>query len=95
MGSNVTITNTSTGHKIEGVYWKAPTNDTTIPSSDDEVKGHVNTLVRAMKNNEGCCEQINRPQFSNRWETGADFYSTEEYEAAAQEIVVSHICARQ
>lgn len=89
MGSDVKIISTPTGSVIGGVYWKAPAYDITIPSSPAEVSEHVNTLVLAISNNEGCRERGNRQQFLNRWGTGSSFYTIFEVEAAAREVIVS------
>ncbi|KAE8833498.1 hypothetical protein P3342_006767 [Pyrenophora teres f. teres] len=89
MGSDVKIISTPTGSVIGGVYWKAPAYDITIPSSPAEVSEHVNTLVLAISNNEGCRERGNRQQFLNRWGTGSSFYTIFEVEAAAREVILA------
>ncbi|RMZ68493.1 hypothetical protein GMOD_00008200 [Pyrenophora seminiperda CCB06] len=89
MGDNVTIEKrpTDIGVTIRGIFWMPPANDSTIPLTHAEQVTHVDALAVAIKNNQGCREQADRAAFQNRWADTSSFYSQEEVEAAAKEIV--------
>jgi hypothetical protein len=74
---------------IEGVYWKAPENDSTIPSTEAAKFSCVTGLIAAIRNNQDCKEVSTTRAFLNRWGNGATHFSPEEIQHAAWEIVVS------
>jgi hypothetical protein len=89
MGTKVKILRTSTGTVFTGIYWPAPANDVTIPITDAEVMAYTNELVKAIRNNQNCKEGENTSTFRNRWGTTAKYYTSDELEAIAREVVVS------
>jgi hypothetical protein len=90
LGQQVRIIRTNGRVSIEGVYWKAPKNDPTIPATDAAKKRCVRKIVAALINNQDCKEVPTSQTFLNRWADGADYFTMEEFEHAAWEIVVCH-----
>lgn len=90
MGENITISGTlDLGLSVNGVSWKNPAQDNTIPTTQEEVKKLLQDVIDAMKNNIGCREQSTQSQFQNRWGDGAQHFSHEEFSMAAREVLVS------
>jgi hypothetical protein len=77
------------GHHVlfEGVYWKAPENDRTIPGVEADKYACVRKIVSAIRNNKGCKEVATSKMFLNRWGDDADHYTMEELENAAWDVV--------
>jgi hypothetical protein len=90
MGESVNIVQTATGVQFGGVYWTAPANDTTIPSSPAEIFLHINTLMKAIQNRHGCREKTTTGQYRNRWSDESTYYSEDQFKAASRDLVVSH-----
>jgi hypothetical protein len=91
MGKSVTISQTDTGLHIGGVYWTAPADDNTIPSSPAEINVCIDTLTKAIQNREDCREKSTTGQHRNRWLAGSTYYSEDQFKAAARDLVVSHL----
>lgn len=89
LGAEVSIAHSPTGVHIDGVYWRAPEHDITIPNTPTQMQTYIKETIHAILNNEGCREVNSNSQFRNRWATGATYYTPEEIEMAAQEVVVS------
>lgn len=89
LGQDIRVTRTGRRVKIEGVYWKAPTNDLTIPTTDREMADHAQKLVVAIRNNKDCKEVDTAQSFRNRWGDNATHFAFEELEAAAWDALVS------
>ncbi|KAL5117141.1 hypothetical protein ACEQ8H_004966 [Pleosporales sp. CAS-2024a] len=77
------------GHRVcfEGICWKAPEKDTTIPTTDAAKAACVANIVTAFRNNKGCKEVATSKMFLNRWADNAAYYAAEELEHAAWDIV--------
>lgn len=90
MGESVNIVQTATGVQFSGVYWTAPANDTTIPSSPAEIFLHINTLMKAIQNRHGCREKTTTGQYRNRWSDESTYCSEDQFKAASRDLVVSH-----
>jgi hypothetical protein len=88
MGQSVSIVQTATGVKFRGVYWTAPADDETIPTTDADIIAHVDRLAKAMQNIKGCREKTTTGQYRNRWSLGSSYYSEDHFKAAACELVV-------
>jgi hypothetical protein len=73
------------------VAWKAPANDASISKSPAQMSAVVDTLIAAIRNNKGCIGQ-QTPAFVKRWSEGATFYSDEDIEVGAWEVMVFIIC---
>jgi hypothetical protein len=69
------------------VAWNAPANDASIPKSSAQMSVVVDTLIAAIRNNKGCIGQ-QTPAFVKRWSEGATFYSNEDIEIVAWEVMV-------
>jgi hypothetical protein len=91
MGKSVTISQTDTGLHIGGVYWTAPADDNTIPSSPAEINTCIDTLTKAIQNRENCREKTTTGQHRNRWLAGSTYYTEDQFKAAARDLVVSHL----
>lgn len=89
LGTNITIAGSGNDVSIMGVYWYAPMNDSTIPSTEQEVNQCVSGLVEAMQNIDDCRENDSTKQFENRWSAGATYYEPYEMRAVARQLVVS------
>lgn len=89
MGAEVQITETPRGVSISGTYWRAPRDDSTIPQTQAEIDAHVEKLIDAMRNNRDTNEVSTTKQFLNRWGNDATYYSGQEFNVAANEVVVS------
>ncbi|KAH5125479.1 hypothetical protein HBI68_093450 [Parastagonospora nodorum] len=87
LGQNILVGHRGPRVYFEGVYWKTPENDRTIPTTDDEKYTCVKSIVAAFRNNEGCKEVSTRPVFRNRWGADATHYTKEELENAAWDII--------
>ncbi|KAL6702791.1 hypothetical protein ACN47E_000927 [Coniothyrium glycines] len=90
MGSNITVTHTSIGGKtMQGVFWKNPEPDATIPTTPEEMETCFTAILLAIMNNKGCRENEDTQQFLNRWGSGAAYYSINELLMVAQEILTT------
>lgn len=87
LGQHIRVVCKGPGVHFEGVYWKAPENDHTIPTTDNDKYGCVKSIVTAFRNNQGCKEVATRQMFQNKWGDGATHYSKEELEVAAWAVV--------
>jgi hypothetical protein len=87
LGKHVLVVHRGPRVYFEGVYWKTPENDRTIPTTDDEKYTCVKSIVAAFRNNKGCKEVSTRPVFRNRWGADATHYTKEELENAAWDII--------
>jgi hypothetical protein len=90
LGEDVRVIQTNGRVSIEGVYWKAPRNDFTIPATSASQKECVRTIIAALVNNQDCKEVATSQAFLNRWADGADYFTIEELETVAWEVVASH-----
>jgi hypothetical protein len=91
LGQYMRVVRTGSRVSIQGVYWKAPENDATIPSTETDKLICADQLVAAIRNNQDCKEVPNTQVFRNRWANGASHFATEEILDAAWDIVVSHL----
>ncbi|KAF1846363.1 uncharacterized protein K460DRAFT_284401 [Cucurbitaria berberidis CBS 394.84] len=91
LGANVSIVDSANGVTITGVYWKAPTNDDTIPSTQAQINKCVQKLVEAIRNNHECREKDDSKIFQNRWADSATYYTVPEMKAVAQEVMTTMI----
>ncbi|KAL1798471.1 hypothetical protein ACET3X_002508 [Alternaria dauci] len=91
MGESVTLSQTDTGIHIGGVYWTAPADDSTIPSSPAEINACIDALTKAMQNRENCREKTTTGQYRNRWMEGSTYYSEDQFKAAARDLVLAMI----
>ncbi|KAF7674845.1 hypothetical protein GT037_007605 [Alternaria burnsii] len=91
MGKSVTISQTDTGTHIGGVYWTAPADDNTIPSSPTEINTCIATLTKAIQNRENCREKTTTGQHRNRWLAGSTYYSEDQFKAAARDLVLAMV----
>jgi hypothetical protein len=89
MGESVSIDQTATGIHFHGVYWTAPANDDTIPSTTAEINAHIDVLTKAIQNREDCREKTTTGQYRNRWSAESRYYSEDVFKAAARDLVVS------
>jgi hypothetical protein len=89
MGESVNIDVTPIGIIIHGVYWRAPTNDLTIPLTQADINGCANELVAAMRNNQGCREMPTTGEFQRKWAAGATYYSDTVPKTKAYNLMVS------
>lgn len=89
MGESITMVRTNTGVEFSGTMWKAPANDVTIPTTEDDIKACVNALDLAMHNVENIREKADIKSPTNRWNSESKYYFPEEYNAAAGLLVVS------
>ncbi|KAH6883353.1 hypothetical protein BKA58DRAFT_435097 [Alternaria rosae] len=87
MGESITLTRTNTGVVFGGTMWMAPANDGTIPTSDKEIKARVDALERAMCNTTNVREKTGTGASKNRWSLNSDYYTPEEFNAAAGLLV--------
>jgi hypothetical protein len=93
MGADVEMIQTATGLVFQGVYWKAPENDWTIPSSAADVNNHINALVAGMLNNQGCREKATK-NFLKLWADEAEHYTKDEFKGVCRELLVGFTPAR-
>ncbi|CAN9117223.1 unnamed protein product [Alternaria alternata] len=91
MGKSVTISQTDTGLHIGGVYWTAPADDNTIPSSPAEINTCIDTLTKAIQNRENCREKTTTGQHRNRWLAGSTYYTEDQFKAAARDLVLAMV----
>ncbi|KAG9194415.1 hypothetical protein G6011_04450 [Alternaria panax] len=91
MGESVTISQTETGLEIKGVYWTAPADDNTIPSSPAKINACIDQLTRAIQNKENCREKTTTGQYRNRWSAESTYYSEDHFKAAARELVLAMV----
>ena len=89
MGESITMVRTNTGVEFSGTMWKAPTNDATIPTTEEEIKARVDALDLAMHNTVNIREKADIKSPTNRWNLESKYYFPEEYNAAAGLLVVS------
>ncbi|KAI4921122.1 uncharacterized protein J4E92_008107 [Alternaria infectoria] len=87
MGESITMVRTNTGVEFSGTMWKAPANDVTIPTTEDDIKACVNALDLAMHNVENIREKADVKSSNNRWNSESKYYFPEEYNAAAGLLV--------
>jgi len=87
LGQHIRVVRRGPRVHFEGVYWKAPENDRTIPTTDDDKYDCVKSTVAALRNNQDCKEVATRPVFQNRWADDATYYNKEELEVAAWAIL--------
>ncbi|KAI4962405.1 hypothetical protein J4E86_001440 [Alternaria arbusti] len=87
MGESITMVRTNTGVEFSGTMWKAPANDVTIPTTEDDIKACVNALDLAMHNVENIREKADIKSPTNRWNSESKYYFPEEYNAAAGLLV--------
>ncbi|KAH9861065.1 hypothetical protein IAQ61_010801, partial [Plenodomus lingam] len=64
-----------------------PTDDPSIPNSQNQHDTHVSGLVSAMRNNKGCLESNTTEEFITRWQDDATYYTYAELHTAADELV--------
>jgi hypothetical protein len=88
LGQYIHVVRTESRVSIEGVYWKAPQNDATIPATETAKEECVRQIVAAILNNGGCKEVSTTQAFLNRWGEGANHYTMEELQDAAWQTVV-------
>lgn len=87
LGQDIRIVRKGNRVCFEGVYWNAPKNDHTIPTTEAHEYTCVQKLVAAMRNNKGCKEVATAKMFLNRWADDATHYAMEEFESIAWDIV--------
>jgi hypothetical protein len=89
LGQHVRVTHSNGRVEIDGIYWKAPANDFTIPRTDAEKLPYIHTIVNCIRSNENVKEVQTTGSFRHRWADGATYFSDEEVLASACRIVVS------
>jgi hypothetical protein len=89
LGQHVRVTHSNGRIEIDGIYWKAPANDFTIPRTDAEKLPYIHTIVNCIRSNENVKEVQTTGSFRHRWADGATYFSDEEVLASACKIVVS------
>jgi hypothetical protein len=89
LGQHVRVTHSNGRVEIDGIYWKAPANDFTIPRTDAEKLPYIHTIVNCIRSNENVKEVQTTGSFRHRWADGATYFSDEEVMASACRIVVS------
>jgi hypothetical protein len=89
MGQHVRIDRTAGRVRIGGVFWYAPQNDRTIPTTDADKATCAQEIVAAMRDTTNCKEQTHTMAFQNHWGATSTFYTTEELQEAAWDLVVS------
>ncbi|KAI4660136.1 uncharacterized protein J4E79_005941 [Alternaria viburni] len=87
MGESITMVRTNTGVEFSGTMWKAPANDTSIPTTEVEIKACVDALDTAMHNVVNIREKADVKSSNNRWNSKSKYYFPEEYNAAAGLLV--------
>jgi hypothetical protein len=87
LGQDIRVVRKGNRVCFEGVYWNAPQNDDTIPTTEALQYECVKKLVVAMRNNQGCKEVSTAKMFLNRWASDATHYSMEEFESIAWDVV--------
>lgn len=89
MGAEITITPFAK-KPISGVFWRAPQNDDTIPTTDEEEVFLVFGLTAAIYNSQSCLEKDASGTFMRRWADGATYYTDHEISQLAWKLLVSN-----
>jgi len=88
MGQHVRIDRTAGRVRIGGVFWYAPPNDPTIPTTHAGKAACAQEIMTAMRDTRSCKEQTGTTAFQNHWGATSAFYTTEELEDAAWDLIV-------
>jgi hypothetical protein len=91
LGQDIRVVRKGNRVFFEGVYWNAPQNDHTIPTTEALQYECVTKLVASMRNNQGCKEVSTTKMFLNRWASEATHYSLEEFESIAWDVVYAMV----
>lgn len=89
LGANVDAVVSLEGvFSIQGLYWSAPKDDDTIPTTPEQKIALVKDLIDAIKTNRNCKEVVDK-HFLTRWGDEATYYKWVDIEPLAWDILVS------
>jgi hypothetical protein len=87
LGQDIRVVRESWRVRFEGVYWYAPNNDTSIPTTEADQRACAEQLIAAMRSNQGFAEVSATKISLNRCASESTHYTWEDFESIAWNVV--------